>query len=453
MRNLQKKEPVVPIESAPARAIRPDLVPKDAYISPEVVRLEREKFWPRVWQVACREEELKAVGDFVTYDVAGQSIVVVRVREGQLKAFHNTCQHRGRRLVTGAGRTGKFHCKFHGWQYELDGTISRIIDREDWDGCPAFSNQDLSLKEVRLDTWAGFVFINMDPKAESLADFLRPVPEYLDPFEMQTLRYRWYKTTVLPCNWKAALEAFNEGYHVYATHPQLLEYTDDVTRSYNFGRHSMFAYPTARPFGAPSARLGKPMPEDLRPGLVGVLKELDRTLKAMFSERSTQATTRILEELPPTTPPLEVLMKAAQFQKEAALASGAGWPTMNFEQMGRAGADWHVFPNLVFLPTADAALFYRARPNGNDPDSCIFDIWSLVRYAPGAEPVLKREFYPDGTANPVEDFGLILSQDFQNMGEVQKGMHSLGFEGSRTNPLQESALTNFHRALYDYIYD
>ena len=67
--------------------------------------------------------------------------------------------------------------------------------------------------------------------------------------------------------------------------------------------------------------------------------------------------------------------------------------------------------------------------------------------------MLKREFYPDGTANPVEDFGLILSQDFQNMGEVQKGMHSLGFEGSRTNPLQESALTNFHRALHEYIYE
>ena len=83
MRNLKEKQPVVPIESASARTIRPDFVPKDVYISPEVVRLEREKFWPRVWQVACREEELKAVGDFVTYDVAGQSIVVVRVREGQ----------------------------------------------------------------------------------------------------------------------------------------------------------------------------------------------------------------------------------------------------------------------------------------------------------------------------------------------------------------------------------
>ena len=265
---------MVPNESAPAGTIRPDFLAKDVYISSEVVQLEREKLWPRVWQVACREEELKAVGDFVTYDVAGQSIIVVRAREGHLKAFHNTCQHRGRRLVTGAGRTAKFHCKFHGWQYEWNGAISRIIDREDWDGCSEFADQNLSLKQVQVDTRAGFVFS----------------------------------------------------------------------------------------------------------------KEPDRTLKAMFSERSTHATTRILQELPPTTAPFEVLMKATEFQKEAAIASGAGWPDMNFEQMGRAGADWHVFPNLVFLPTADAALFYRARPNGNDPDSCIFDIWSLVRYPPGAEP-------------------------------------------------------------------
>src|SRR5580658_8882582 len=98
------------------------------------------------------------------------------------------------------------------------------------------------------------------------------------------------------------------------------------------------------------------------------------------------------------------------------MGSGAGWPDLSFEQMGKAGADWHVFPNLVFLQTADAALAYRARPNGNDPDTCVFDIWSLVRYAPGTEPPLRREFYPDPMVDTVERFGLILSQDFQNMG-------------------------------------
>jgi len=432
--------------------MRPDFLPKDVYISRDVLELEKEKLWPKVWQVACREEELKNAGDYVTYDIASQSIIVVREGDGAIKAFHNACQHRGRRLVDGCGRTPKFTCKFHGWQYNLDGSIARVLDREDWAGCPDFTDKDLHLKEVQVGTWAGFVFINMDPTAEPLAEYLKPVQDYIDCYEMETMRYRWYKSTILPCNWKTACEAFNEGYHVYATHPQLLEFVDDVTRSFNFGKHNMFAYPTSRPFGAQCARFGKPMPDDIRPGLVGILKELDRTLKAMFSERATHATTRILEEVPAGTPPLEVLMKATEFQKEAAIASGAGWPDLSFEQMGKAGADWQVFPNLIFLQTPDAALAYRSRPNGDDPDSCIFDIFSLVRYAPGAEPPLKREFYPDSRVNTVENFGLILSQDFQNMGEVQKGMHSMGFAGSRTNPLQESTVNNFHRVLYDYIY-
>jgi hypothetical protein len=100
-----------------------------------------------------------------------------------------------------------------------------------------------------------------------------------------------------------------------------------------------------------------------------------------------------------------------------------------------------------------AARGYRARPNGDDPDSCIFDMWSLVRYTPGTEPPLKREFCADYRENTVERFGYILSQDFGNFGAVQKGMKSMAFEGSRINPLQESELSNMHRALREYLFD
>ncbi|CAH2917480.1 MAG: Phenylpropionate dioxygenase and related ring-hydroxylating dioxygenases, large terminal subunit [uncultured Paraburkholderia sp.] len=89
-----------------------------------------------------------------------------------------------------------------------------------------------------------------------------------------------------------------------------------------------------------------------------------------------------MTEMSPSGNQFEVLGKAMQFQREAAIAEGAGWPDISFEQLGRAGADWHVFPNLVFLPYPDGALFYRARPDGDNPDSCIYDIWSLQRFAP-----------------------------------------------------------------------
>ncbi|MGO9512694.1 MAG: aromatic ring-hydroxylating oxygenase subunit alpha [Steroidobacteraceae bacterium] len=437
--------------------VRPDFVPKDAYISPEFARLEAQRIWPKVWQVACRLEEIPAIGDFVTYDILDESIIVVRTSATEIKAFFNVCQHRGRRLTAGCGHANNFMCRYHGWTWRLDGTLAKVLDHGDWQGCPDMQNEDLRLADVQVDTWGGFVFVNMDPHCEPLAEFLAPMPEYIDCFEFETLRYRWYKSIRLPCNWKVALEAFNEGYHVAATHPQLLNIAgDDVTRSFAMGKHAMFAYPTAtRPLGAPSPRTGKPMPEDLRPGLVAFYQEMEDTLKAIFTARDNEAVRRVLSEVPAGTPPMDVFLKGMEFQKEAAIACGAGWPDLTLEQFGRAGTDWHVFPNLVFLMWPDGVLAYRARPELNDPDHCIYDIWSLVRYAPGAEPPLKREFYygpNDWQENVVENFGLILSQDFQNMGEVQRGMKSRGFRGSRTNPLQESSVSNFHKTVHGYVY-
>lgn len=442
---------------ADAHAIRDDFIPKDAYLSRDFARLEAQRMWPRTWQVACRLEEIPHVGDFVTYDILDESIIVVRSAPGEIRAFFNVCQHRGRRLTEGCGRTNAFMCRYHGWTWKLDGSLAKILAREEYAGCPEMTDDDIRLKDVKVDTWGGFVFVNMDPAAEPLAKYLEPMPEYINCFELEKLRYRWYKSIRLPCNWKVACEAFNEGYHVAATHPQLLDIAgDDETRSFPMGRHAMFGYPTSkRPLGAPSPRTGKPMPDDLRPGLVAFYQEMENTLKAIFTARDNEAVRRVLTDVPDGTPPMEVFLKSIEFQKEAAVASGAGWPEVSLEQLGKAGTDWHIFPNLIFLQWYDGVLAYRARPDGDNPDSCIYDIWSLVRYAPGSEPPLKREFYygaDDWKTNVVENFGLILSQDFQNMGQVQRGMKSQGFRGSRTNPLQESTVSNFHRTLYKYLF-
>jgi phenylpropionate dioxygenase-like ring-hydroxylating dioxygenase large terminal subunit len=440
----------------PLTEVRPDFVPKDAYISREFLEAEKRRLWPRAWQVACREEEIANVGNYVTYDIGDESLIVVRVAPDTIKCFFNVCPHRGRRLTEGAGATQRFHCQYHGWQWNLDGSNARVLDHEDWEGCPGMRREDLSLTEAKVSSWAGFVFINMDPNAEPLAEWLDPVPAYIDPFEIEKMRYRWYKSIRLPCNWKVALEAFNEGYHVAATHPQILPTQgDDVTRSFTFGKHGMFGYPTARRlFGAPSPRLSTPVPEDVRPGMVRGMQQYEETLKAITSARDVEAAHRLLTETSADTPHIELLMKLMQFQKEAALASGAGWPDISLQQLAQAGNDWHVFPNLIFLMAPGGTLAYRARPDSRDPDYCYYDIWSLVRYAPGAEPKLKREFYygeEDWDRNAIENFGLILAQDFQNMKRVQSGMKSSAFRGARTNPLQESVISNFHRVLHEYV--
>jgi phenylpropionate dioxygenase-like ring-hydroxylating dioxygenase large terminal subunit len=440
-----------------AGRVRPDFVPVDHYTSPEFLKLEKERLWTRVWQVACREEELPRVGSFVTYNIMDESIVVVRTSETEIKAFYNVCQHRGRRLTEGCGQIAQFHCRFHGWQYALDGKVTRVLDRGDWDGCPDFGDADLSLKPLLVDTWGGYVFVNPDPGAKPLREFLAPVPDYLDRFELETMRYRWYVSVKMPCNWKVALEAFNEGYHVSATHPQLMNtYGEDITGNRTFGPHGMFyVVPNPEfPMGAPSPRLGLPAPKDLRPRVVEFFDEYNRTLKAIFTERDAEASRRVLTEVSADASPFEVLMKMMEFQREAAIACGAGWPKASLQELAEGLSDWHVFANLVMLPYPDGCLAYRSLPHATDPNQCIFEVYSLQRYAPGAEPPLERKYmHGDEDWRNFASVSQILSQDFGNMGEVQRGMKSKGFKGARTNPVQEATVSNFHRSLLEFIED
>lgn len=434
--------------------VRDDFVPKDDYVSREFLLREKEKLWPHLWQVACREEEVSKPGDYVTYDIHDDSIVVVRTEAGRLKAYHNACMHRGRRITTGAGRAGQFRCAYHGWRWSLDGAITYIQDEEDWKACSDMQRSDLALRTVHVDTWAGFVFISMEENPEPLQSFLDPVPSFAKDYEFEKLRYRWYVSVKLPCNWKVALEAFNEGYHVAATHPQLLEFSgDDRTRSFTHGKHGMFGYyEQMPPRGAPSPRTGKPVPKDLRQGIVGYIDLLDRTLKAIYTPRSAAASRRILSETPADAPLDKIISDMQTFQREAALADGAGWPPATRATQAKIGSNWHIFPNLIFLPYFDGALFYRSRPNRDDPDTCIYDIWSLARYAPGSEPTLERQyFYGDDDWKSFGKVSLILQQDFDNMVEVQRGMKVRGFAGSRTNPRQETSVSNMHRVLHEYL--
>lgn len=440
--------PTLIASTAKPESVHEDYVPKDSYISPDYVRLEKQKLWPRVWQIACREEELPNVGNYVVYEVAGESIAVIRSPVG-IKAFYNVCQHRGRKLLDNAfGQTPHFHCRFHGWRWGLEGQIEHVLDEQDWKG--SLCNVDLNLKAPQVDTWGGFVWINMDLDAEPLRTYLEPAINFLDPYDFASMRFRWYKTFRIRCNWKVALEAFNEGYHVAATHPQLLPYYDDINTSVAHGKHSMFHYWEARPMGQPSARLNKPLLDDTREAVRKYVTMMDRELNAILSDRMGQVAGRLVTDLPEGTKDFDTLAALMQFTEEAAQVSGAGWPDISLEQVAAAGTDWHLFPNTITLMFPDAAIWYRARPYGDNPDECLFDVWSLQRFAPGSEPKLKREYYDDWRS--CENLGQILDQDFSNMESVQQGMHSRGFAAARTNPKQEVAISNTHRVLYEYLF-
>src|SRR5690606_10931893 len=259
-----------------------------------------------------------------------------------------------------------------------------------------------------------------------------PVRRALDPMKFEEMRFGWYKTMIIDANWKTALEAFMESYHVAMIHPQYLALVDEKNASYAEGAHGKHNYLLERPMGAPSQRTGKPVPDDLRAGIAGVLSVFkewvgDAEGKGQVTVRSVDAAQRVLTELPAGTPAMDVTMAAIGFMMEAAAKEGVQWPILTMEQVIDAGVDWNVFPNLVLVFAFDGCLVFRSRPNGNDTESCIFDMWSILRMAPHEVPPLQREFFSDWRQH-VDKIPRLLVQDLRNMGFVQRGMHSLGLK-------------------------
>jgi len=436
-----------------------DFVPKVDYLSREVAKLENERLWQRVWQVACREEELAVPGKYVTYNVADQSIIVLRNNAGALKAFHNACLHRGRELTTGCGSITKINCPFHGWQWNLDGEITRVTDREDWDGRPNMTDRDLHLPEVKTATWGGWVFINMDPNCEPFEQFIDPLPHYLDCLEFEKFRYAWRKSWKMKANWKIAMESFMESYHVVATHPQALALVDPPSFGTAHGKHGRHAYYWERPIGTPAKATGLPMPEDIRPGLAS-LGDFNDTqlggvtgpgaLDGQMTGRSSNALRRHLTDTPDGLSPFEIQMLSQQYMKEAAEAEGAGWPTLTMEQAMELGADWNFFPNVVIVHSLDGSLVFRAVPTGDNPEECLIEMAAIGRYAPGKEPQYEPEYF-ENWHESLDKIPFLLTQDLSNIEGVQRGLKSIGVKGGRINPKQELQISHHHQVLHTYL--
>ena len=428
---------------------RPDYTPVDAYISPAYFSLEEERLWSRTWQIVCRAEEIPSIGDFVTHEIIDESIIVVRVSDDTVKAFYNVCQHRGRRLKEGCGNTGpNIACKFHGWSWKTDGSLNSVTDREDWEGCPAFDNESLRLKEVRIEQWGGWYWISMDPEIEPLLDYLSPIPEVLQNYELEKMRFAWYKTLVVPCNWKVMIDAFNEGYHTAATHPQIGRRMAFGTASSTHGKHAMFSMPT--PERTRRRMAETPPGTDFRKELLAGLRESHSMLHALTSGHKIRAAERLVDELPSDAPLPDVLARLNELHREELEKTGAEWPSkLTPADIARAGTDWHIFPNTIILPSIDSILWYRARPNGRSVDSCVYDIWNLERFGEGLAPPIRRDCY--ATLEEFEGQNPFLEQDFSNIAAVQKGMKSRGFEAARTNPIQEAPINNFHKILCRYL--
>ena len=220
-----------------------DRIPKQRYYDPEFYALETEMLWPRVWQMACRLEEIPKPGDFVEYEILNESIIVVRVDSESVRAYHNACRHRGVKLVEGNGNRRTFVCPFHGWCWGIDGRNTFVLRPEEFDE-HNLSPEDLRLVSVRCELWGGCAWINLDDGAPPLRDCFEPFASIYDAWKVESLRVEWWQSCRLPVNWKLATAAFMEGYHVPQTHPQLLPSSQPNTSSHAIGTTGTHRRPT-----------------------------------------------------------------------------------------------------------------------------------------------------------------------------------------------------------------
>lgn len=198
--------------------IQNGIAPVDAYFAPERFEAEREIF-SKVWLFAGRAEELARPGDWfvIEVEICNASVILVNDRTDGIKAFHNVCLHRGMKLVwEPRGHNGLFTCPYHAWSYSTDGSLKALPDEKNF---PQVCKGEQTLKPVSVDSWAGFLFINLDPDPQqTLEAFLGPISQKLIGAPFDEYPRSASLTSPMDANWKLGNEASGEGYHVSSLH-------------------------------------------------------------------------------------------------------------------------------------------------------------------------------------------------------------------------------------------
>jgi phenylpropionate dioxygenase-like ring-hydroxylating dioxygenase large terminal subunit len=404
-----------------------DRIRKERYFDPDFFAMEAELLWPRVWQMACRLEEIPKPDDFAEYEFLDQSIIVVRTADMGVQAFQNACRHRGVKVAVGRGTCESgFTCPFHGWCYGPDGTNTAVTQRRKF-AEDNLEPGELDLTPVRCEVWGGCAWINLDADAPPLRQCLEPVASVLDAWKVASMRTEWWYSYRLPVNWKLAEEAFVEQYHVVETHPQLVIPGRYAPRDGSFD---------ARTFIDAEIHYLRTMSE----GMAGMVHASD---------------VRIAEGLRDIELPADPKLAMATWHRTLNDAvtdwhrgQGADMPDLNdLEARGLNQPMGYAFPHYFVLPMYSSASSYRFRPLG--PEETLMEIWSLTRFPEGHEP---------GPPTPPELWECddprvppIPTQDFSNLPRQQKGLHARGFEYMRLSDQMEGHISNYHRIIDGFL--
>lgn len=208
-------------------------LPRDAYVGDDWFDRERDRVFENQWFAAGRVEEIPEAGDHLVLDVAGESVILTRLRDGALAAYINLCRHRGSRLTDAEGKPSQEHigptgtfkgsiqCPYHAWTYSFDGRLRAAPFLDEADG---LTKETLPLHEVAVDTWGGFVWVHLHPDTASpLASQFQEGAAYLANYPLTDLRVRSRIVYEVAANWKAVVENYNECYHCGPVHPELVD--------------------------------------------------------------------------------------------------------------------------------------------------------------------------------------------------------------------------------------
>ena len=406
------------------------------YLDADFAELERTRMWSRVWQFAVWSFDIPDAGDTYVYRNAGKSAIVVRQPDGSIRAFENSCPHRGLELCSEDGNRQQIRCPYHAFTWSIEGNCRWIPAKWDF---PQIDVGNFPLRDVRCEIWNGFVFVNFDPDAKPLTTYLGKMVDQWAEWDFTKTRYRAVTAQkTCPTNWKAVMDAFIETLHVTGTHPQAMPLSPDTSTQYDvwedephFSRfHSLVGPSSPNMLQTPSGQesldafTSMYLPEsfgtddgELRPG-ESVRQALARLSRMVYKER---------------------LGIDASETPEAELIDGT---------------EYMIFPNLIIWPSYSNPLVYRFRP-GPDQNSSIWEIALFVPFQgerPPSGPVVVLD--EDGSLEDIPGFeylGALLQQDVENLNFIQNGMRANSGGHMVVSTYQEQRMRHYHNTIDKYI--
>ena len=427
--------PAVMLEESPAAGQSSADVSIERYFSREWHEREIEQVWRKTWQLACRLEHIPNVGDHVVYEIVRDSLIVIRTGPDEVRAYINSCLHRGTLLRAEGGCVNQLRCPFHGWTWDLQGQLKIIPGQWDF---PHVDKAAMNLPEAQVGTWGGFVFVNFDQECEPLDSYLENLPEHFAAFNLEDKYVAAHVAKVMPCNWKLAMEAFVEAYHVPYAHPQVLGYYGDSNTQYDVWDGVRHVSRMISVQGVPS------------PAMKGIAPE--RTIEEMRRDVPFFAGKPI--EVGPGETARGKLAERAR--EKISRAIGRDMSALS-DTESLDLIEYMLFPNMVPWGGQALPITYRFRPYEDDPERSLMEIMFLFSKAPDGshpEPAKMTMLGPDQNWADAPELGsaaMVADQDTDNLRRIQKGLRTSRKPGVTLARYQESRIRHYHETLDAYM--